>query len=171
MDVAVVRSNIRSVVGLVSIGLVLTAVMHVAPHSGDSQIGPWQPPAGYVVADTVPVSGDRVLRLWLGPTGWYVESLFSGTSESTVGADRGRDQFAISEILGGFVGTVPAAGTSRVSIRSAGGPAVVTNAYDGMFLVPAHIAGTAEPQLLITPLDARGKPLTDETSVPIAGRT
>ncbi|MEV4539282.1 hypothetical protein AB0J82_36465 [Asanoa sp. NPDC049518] len=122
MDVALVRSNVRSVLGLAGVGLVLTAVVSLAPRQVDDQIRSWQAPAGYAVAETVPVGNDRVLRLWLGPTGWYVESVFSGTSESAVGGNRGGDQFTVSEVLDGFVGTVPTAGVSTVSIRSAGGP-------------------------------------------------
>jgi hypothetical protein len=171
MDVAVVRSNIPSIVGLAGVALALAAVVRLVPHDTHDPARAWEPPVGYVVADTVSVSGDRTLRLWTGPAGWYVESLAAGRHEGSVGASGGGDQFTVSEILGGFVGNVPVAGTGAVSVRTRGGVAVHANVHDGMFVLPAHMAGATEPAVLVTPLDATGRPLAAETSVPIAGGT
>ncbi|GIF63091.1 hypothetical protein Ais01nite_11260 [Asanoa ishikariensis] len=167
MDVTVVRSNVRSIVGLLGLGLLIAAVVRLAPDVDAAPPQEWQPPAGYAVAETVPVSADRMLRLWIGPAGWHVESLSAGRSESAMGAARGGDQFAVSEILGGFVGVVPTAGTHAVTIRAPGDAPVHVDVHDGMFLAPVF---PADQQLLVTPLDANDKPLTAEVSVLIAGR-
>jgi len=166
-NVTVARSNIRSVVGLLGVGLLIAAVVRLSPDVGRASVREWRAPAGYALADTVPVGPDRTLRLWIAPGGWYVESVSAGRSDSAVGAAGGRDQFAVSEILGGFVGTVPTAGVQAVTVRPPDGAAVRAAVHDGIFLTPGFATG---PQLLLTPLDAGGNPLAAEVPVAIAGR-
>lgn len=117
------------------------------------------------------MGGDRTLRLWVGPSGWYVESVVAGRHQGAAGASGGGDQHTVSEILGGYVGEVPVAGAHAVSVRRRDGVAVQAVVHDGMFLLPADLAGATELALFVTTLDAAGRPLDAETSVPIAGRT
>ncbi|MDG4825374.1 hypothetical protein O7635_26305 [Asanoa sp. WMMD1127] len=170
MDVAVVRFTLRSVVGLVGVALVLAVAVRWSPRADHAAVAAWRPPVGYALAETVPLSGDRALRLWTGPNGWQVESLVAGRSESAVGAAGGVDQFAVSEVLGGFVGTVPTRGCRAALIRDAGGIAVRADLHDGFFLVAAEAFAATGDALLVTPLDAAGRPLAGETVTPIAGR-
>jgi hypothetical protein len=170
MDASVVRSNIRSVAGLVGVTLALTAVIRLVPDERHTPLTPWQPPAGYTVADTIPVGTDRVLRLWIGPGGWCAQSLERDRHVASVETSAGGDTFTVSEVLGGFVGAVPVAGARAVAVRAPGGVAVHVNVHDQMFVVSSTIAAATVPALLVTPLDAAGRPLTSETSVHIAGR-
>ncbi|WP_144022428.1 hypothetical protein [Asanoa hainanensis] len=156
--------NVRSVVGLLGVGLVLAAVVRWSPDVGSASVEEWRPPAGYAVADTVSLDASRTVRLWVGPAGWYVESGSDGRGDSAVGASGGRDQFAVSEVLGGFVGTVPTRGARAVTVRAPGGTTVRAAVHDGLFLTRAF---ATESQLLVTPLDAVGTPLTAEVTVPL----
>ncbi|MER7444065.1 hypothetical protein [Micromonospora avicenniae] len=136
----------------------------VAPTPG------WQPPAGFTAApSTVSVADGRTLRLWVAPTGWYVESLASGRHEGAVGAAGGRDQYGVSVVLDGLVGIVPVDGAQAVEV---GAPpdAVRTDLHSGVFLVPATVVAPADRDVLVTPLDAAGRPIASTSRVPISGR-
>jgi transcriptional regulator with XRE-family HTH domain len=171
MDVANARSNTRSVLGLTAGLLVFTAVVLFVLRSRQSEVDrAWSPPAGYAIVDTVSLDGNRTLRLWTGPSGWYVESLISGRSETAVGASSGGDQYSASVILDGLVGYLPIAGTQAVVVRSRTA-SVREDVHDGTFLVPASVITATDVVVLVTPLDASGTPLAEETPVPIAGRT
>ncbi|MGN9915973.1 hypothetical protein [Micromonospora palomenae] len=168
MNVANIRSNTRSLLGLSAVSLAVAAVIFFAPRSAEAERD-WEPPAGYVNADTVSLESNRTLRLWAGPSGWYVESLASGQHEAAVGASGGGNQYSVSEVLDGLVGYVPLAGTEAVSIRSHRG-AVRQDVHAGVFLIPASGIAVTDVAILVTPLDANGRPLAGETQVPIAGR-
>lgn len=172
MNIADVRWNTRSILGLSAVALAVAAVISFAPRSPEPEPEverDWQPPAGYVLADTVSLENNRTLRLWAGPSGWYVESLTSGRSESAVGASGGGDQYSVSEVLDGLIGYLPVAGAQAVSIRSEGG-ILREDVHAGLFLVPASVIPPTDVTILVTPLDADGRPLTGETPVSIGGR-
>lgn len=168
MDIVNVRSNIRSTLGLAAVSLAVAAVIASGPPSPQAERG-WQPSADHVISDTVSLPDDRTLRLWTGPSGWYVESLKAGRHEAAVGANSGGAEYTVSEVLGGLVGYLPAAGTHSVSVGSHGA-VVREDVHAGMFLVPASLVPTTDDAVLVTPLDADGRPLAAETAVPIAGR-
>ncbi|MFU8873972.1 hypothetical protein [Micromonospora sp. SL4-19] len=111
----------------------------------------------------------HTLRLWTGPSGWYVEDLKSGRHLAAVGAGGGGDEYGVSDVLNGLVGHLPVAGAQAVSIESHGA-AVRKDVHAGMFLVPVSVVPLTDDVLLVTPLDATGRPLAEQTAVPIAGR-
>ncbi|MEE6257490.1 hypothetical protein [Plantactinospora sonchi] len=171
MDGDVVRSNLRSFVGLTAVALALVAVVRFGSYESPPPPEPWRPTAGFVAAETVALGGDRTLRLWTAPSAWSVESLVDGRHAGAVSAWGDVDRYTVDEVLGGFLGDVPVTDAHAVSVRTHDGATVRARLYDRRFLVPGHVAGPTEPALLVTPLDAAGRPLSAETSVPIAGRT
>lgn len=172
MDTSARPTNLRSLVGLAAVVSALIAVVLLGPSSEPSAPAlAWQPPDGFVAAETVALDGDHTLRLWTATTGWSVESLVEGRHAGTVSAWGGGDRYTVAEVLGGFLGDVPVPGTHTVSVRIQDGTAVRARVHDGRFLVPGYVAGPTEPALLVTPLDAAGRALDVETAVPIAGRT
>ncbi|SCF21273.1 hypothetical protein GA0074695_4389 [Micromonospora viridifaciens] len=170
MNPANVRSNIRSLLGLGAVSLAVAGVIVAGqPSSAPEPERPWQPPAGYVLADTVPLEHDHTLRLWTSPTGWYVESLRLGQHKAAVGAGGSSSEYTVSEVLDGLVGAVPVAGAQAVSVGTPGAT-VRAGVHGGWFLVPASVVLATDDTVPVTPLDASGNPLAEETAVPIDGR-
>ncbi|MEO3745423.1 hypothetical protein [Plantactinospora sp. B5E13] len=172
MDTAVRRTNLRSLVGLAAVALALVAAARLVPSDEPTTPAPaWQPPDGFVAAQTVDLGDGRTLRLWTATTGWSVGSLVEGRHAGAVSAWGGGDQYTVAAVLDGFLGDVPVTGAHTVSVRVPDGAAVPARVHDGRFLIPGYVAGPTAPALLVTPLDAAGRALDAETSVPIAGRT
>ncbi|OKI81664.1 hypothetical protein [Micromonospora sp. CB01531] len=171
MNPANVRANTRSLLGLAAVSAAIAAVVTSHRPSPAAEPEPvWQPPAGYVVTDTVSLASAHTLRLWTGTSGWYVESLRSGRHEGAVGASSGSsDEYSASEILDGLVGTVPVTGARAVSVGPPGA-ALRADLHAGVFLLPASAVPATDESVLVTPLDDAGRPLAAETAVPIAGR-
>jgi hypothetical protein len=166
------RSNLRSVLGCAAAASVIAVTVVLVDRRAPSEPEPesgWRPPAGYALVDSVEVNDGRTLRLWLHPGGWYVERRGPDGHEASVGASGGGDRYTVSEILGGLVGRIPLVDT-RAALVGAAGAAVRQEVHDGVFLVPATVAGPIDATVPVTPLDADGTPSTGEVTVPIAGR-
>jgi|GEM_PF-1767437 len=170
MDSSATRGNIRTVAGLVGVALALAVVVSLVPHEESVPAGPWQPPAGYALADTVDLGDDRALRLWAKPGSWYVESLVEGEHEAFIGAGGGDDQFTVAEVFEAYVGTVPLPDAHAVLVRSSGGVTVRAGVHDGVFIVADSVATPDDRGLLVTSLGPADAVLAAEASVPIAGR-
>jgi hypothetical protein len=168
MDMARSRSTVRSLIGLSAVCVAIAAVVSIAPSPSVPEQD-WRPPAGYVLAETVPLDAEHTLRLWTGPSGWYVESLLSGRHQAAVGAAGGGDQNSVSEVLDGLVGQMSTPGAAAVEV---GSPTQVrAEVHSGVFLVPASVIGAADRALPVTPLDEDGTALAPETLVEVTGRS
>ncbi|MFI9639102.1 hypothetical protein ACIG87_03405 [Micromonospora sp. NPDC051925] len=168
MDLARSRSTLRSLIGLSAVGLALAAVISIVPGSATPEQN-WRPPAGYVLADTVPLDDEHTLRLWTGSSGWYVESLLSGRHQATVGAMGGRDRYSVSEVLDALVGELPAVGATAVAV---GSPTQVrAEVHSGVFLVPASVIAADDRTVSVVPLDVNGTALAPAILVEVAGRS
>ncbi len=157
MNIARARSNARSLVGLAAVSLVITALVTHAPGVSEPER---ERITDHPVADTISLDDGRTLHLRTAPTSWFVDSLKSGSREATVGATSGGDQYSASEVLGGLVGYVPTADARAVAV---GSPAIRANLHDRMFLAPASVIDATDRSVVITALDADGRPLEKVT--------